>query len=160
MPRVFGLSWFLNNCWARVSSCRNYRWMGIPHLTLYIYVRWVIDLYCLVREFAFAFVVNCLQAFVCVQQRLCVCSPPPSVTRDKKIDLQKKQTQRSVFCCNVFGASGSGKSGFLQAFLGSNLMVSARIHTPIHSLPSPNASQEVLPKANIIAKKHIFYWNM
>uniref|UniRef100_A0A3Q4B1U7 Miro domain-containing protein n=1 Tax=Mola mola TaxID=94237 RepID=A0A3Q4B1U7_MOLML len=45
-----------------------------------------------------------------------------TVTRDKKIDLQKKQTQRSVFCCNVFGASGSGKIGFLQAFLGSNLM--------------------------------------
>uniref|UniRef100_A0A4W5KRC4 Mitochondrial Rho GTPase n=1 Tax=Hucho hucho TaxID=62062 RepID=A0A4W5KRC4_9TELE len=45
-----------------------------------------------------------------------------TVTRDKKIDLQKKQTQRSVFRCNIFGDSGSGKSGFLQAFLGRNLM--------------------------------------
>uniref|UniRef100_A0A671V9A1 Mitochondrial Rho GTPase n=1 Tax=Sparus aurata TaxID=8175 RepID=A0A671V9A1_SPAAU len=45
-----------------------------------------------------------------------------TVTRAKKIDLQKKQTQRSVFRCNVFGDIGSGKSGFLQAFLGSNLM--------------------------------------
>ncbi|XP_076149825.1 mitochondrial Rho GTPase 1b isoform X1 [Alosa pseudoharengus] len=45
-----------------------------------------------------------------------------TVTRDKKIDLQKKQTQRNVFRCNVFGAIGSGKSGFLQAFLGKNLM--------------------------------------
>uniref|UniRef100_A0A3P9HKS5 Mitochondrial Rho GTPase n=1 Tax=Oryzias latipes TaxID=8090 RepID=A0A3P9HKS5_ORYLA len=44
-----------------------------------------------------------------------------TVTRDKKIDLQKKQTQRSVFRCNVFGEVGSGKSGFLQAFLGRNL---------------------------------------
>uniref|UniRef100_A0AAQ5ZPJ8 Mitochondrial Rho GTPase n=1 Tax=Amphiprion ocellaris TaxID=80972 RepID=A0AAQ5ZPJ8_AMPOC len=44
------------------------------------------------------------------------------LTRDKKIDLQKKQTQRSVFRCNVFGDVGSGKSGFLQAFLGRNLM--------------------------------------
>ncbi|XP_055763451.1 mitochondrial Rho GTPase 1-A-like isoform X2 [Salvelinus fontinalis] len=44
-----------------------------------------------------------------------------TVTRDKKIDLQKKQTQRSVFRCNIFGDSGSGKSGFLQAFLGRNL---------------------------------------
>uniref|UniRef100_A0A8C5EQC2 Mitochondrial Rho GTPase n=1 Tax=Gouania willdenowi TaxID=441366 RepID=A0A8C5EQC2_GOUWI len=43
------------------------------------------------------------------------------VTRDKKIDLQKKQTQRSVFRCNVFGDISSGKSGFLQAFLGKNL---------------------------------------
>ncbi|KAF6718052.1 Mitochondrial Rho GTPase 1-A [Oryzias melastigma] len=45
-----------------------------------------------------------------------------TVTRDKKIDLQKKQTQRSVFRCNVFGEVGSGKSGFLQAFLGRNLL--------------------------------------
>uniref|UniRef100_A0A674MHU4 Mitochondrial Rho GTPase n=1 Tax=Takifugu rubripes TaxID=31033 RepID=A0A674MHU4_TAKRU len=44
-----------------------------------------------------------------------------TVTRDKKIDLQKKQTQRSVFRCNVFGDGGSGKSSFLQAFLGRNL---------------------------------------
>nr|XP_023647666.1 mitochondrial Rho GTPase 1 isoform X2 [Paramormyrops kingsleyae] len=45
-----------------------------------------------------------------------------TVTRDKKIDLQKKQTQRNVFHCNVFGATDSGKSGFLQAFLGRNLL--------------------------------------
>lgn len=45
------------------------------------------------------------------------------VTRNKRIDLQKKQTQRSVFRCNVLGAQGSGKSGFLQAFLGKNLQV-------------------------------------
>uniref|UniRef100_A0A8B9LEB6 Mitochondrial Rho GTPase n=1 Tax=Astyanax mexicanus TaxID=7994 RepID=A0A8B9LEB6_ASTMX len=43
-----------------------------------------------------------------------------TVTRNKRIDLQKKQTQRSVFRCNVLGARGSGKSGFLQAFLGRN----------------------------------------
>lgn len=49
--------------------------------------------------------------------------PASTVTRDKKIDLQKKQTQRSVFRCNVFGDGGSGKSGFLQAFLGRNLAV-------------------------------------
>ncbi|XP_064171873.1 mitochondrial Rho GTPase 1-A-like [Anguilla rostrata] len=44
-----------------------------------------------------------------------------TVTRNKRIDLQKKQTQRSVFRCNIFGAHGSGKSGFLQAFLGRSL---------------------------------------
>lgn len=53
-----------------------------------------------------------------------------AVTRNKRIDLQKKQTQRSVFRCNVLGARGSGKSGFMQAFLGRNLAVST------------NASQE------------------
>uniref|UniRef100_A0A4W4EK07 Mitochondrial Rho GTPase n=1 Tax=Electrophorus electricus TaxID=8005 RepID=A0A4W4EK07_ELEEL len=47
-----------------------------------------------------------------------------TVTRNKRIDLQKKQTQRNVFRCNVLGARGSGKSGFLQAFLGRNLAVS------------------------------------
>ncbi|XP_041076689.1 mitochondrial Rho GTPase 1-like isoform X1 [Polyodon spathula] len=45
-----------------------------------------------------------------------------TVTRDKKIDLQKKQTQRNVFSCNVIGMKGCGKSAFLQAFLGRNLM--------------------------------------
>uniref|UniRef100_A0A3B3X639 Mitochondrial Rho GTPase n=1 Tax=Poecilia mexicana TaxID=48701 RepID=A0A3B3X639_9TELE len=45
-----------------------------------------------------------------------------TVTRAKKIDLQKKQTQRNVFRCNVFGDMSSGKSGFLQAFLGRNLV--------------------------------------
>lgn len=49
-----------------------------------------------------------------------------SVTRNKRIDLQKKQTQRSVFRCNVLGARGSGKSGFLQAFLGKNLQASKK----------------------------------
>uniref|UniRef100_A0A8C5CGE2 Mitochondrial Rho GTPase n=1 Tax=Gadus morhua TaxID=8049 RepID=A0A8C5CGE2_GADMO len=44
-----------------------------------------------------------------------------TVTRNKRIDLQKKQTQRSVFRCNVVGSQGSGKSGFLQAFLGRSL---------------------------------------
>uniref|UniRef100_A0A8C1UVA8 Mitochondrial Rho GTPase n=1 Tax=Cyprinus carpio TaxID=7962 RepID=A0A8C1UVA8_CYPCA len=47
-----------------------------------------------------------------------------TITRNKRIDLQKKQTSRSVFRCNVLGARGSGKSGFLQAFLGRNLAVS------------------------------------
>ncbi|KAM5125208.1 mitochondrial Rho GTPase 1-like, partial [Mantella aurantiaca] len=50
-----------------------------------------------------------------------------TVTRDKKIDLHKRQTQRSVFRCNVIGSAGSGKSGILQAHLGRNLMRQKRI---------------------------------
>lgn len=62
---------------------------------------------------------------VCVSL-YCICEPGlfDVVTRNKHIDLQKKQTQRSVFRCNVLGARTSGKSGFLQAFLGRNLSVS------------------------------------
>ncbi len=32
-----------------------------------------------------------------------------SVTRDKKVDLQKKQTSRVVFQCHVIGPKGVGK---------------------------------------------------
>lgn len=76
----------------------------------------------------------CLTAGMCCvqpQSKLILwypCVVSPAVTRDKKIDLQKKQTQRSVFRCNVFGDVGSGKSGFLQAFLGTNLMVNRDKH--------------------------------
>lgn len=44
-----------------------------------------------------------------------------TVTRSKAIDLQKKQTSRSVFQCYVFGPPGVGKTAFLQAFLGRTL---------------------------------------
>uniref|UniRef100_A0A8C5K8X3 Mitochondrial Rho GTPase n=1 Tax=Jaculus jaculus TaxID=51337 RepID=A0A8C5K8X3_JACJA len=50
-----------------------------------------------------------------------------TITRDKKIDLQKKQTQRNVFRCNVIGMKGCGKSGVLQALLGRNLMRQKKI---------------------------------
>uniref|UniRef100_A0A8C2UEH5 Mitochondrial Rho GTPase n=1 Tax=Coturnix japonica TaxID=93934 RepID=A0A8C2UEH5_COTJA len=53
-----------------------------------------------------------------------------TVTRDKKIDLQKKQTQRNVFRCNVVGMKGCGKSGVLQALLGRNLMVRNLFFSP------------------------------
>ncbi|XP_034276369.1 mitochondrial Rho GTPase 2 [Pantherophis guttatus] len=46
-----------------------------------------------------------------------------TVTREKKIDLEKGQTHRNVFLCKVIGSRGSGKSAFLQAFLGKNVGV-------------------------------------
>uniref|UniRef100_A0A8C5QYY7 Mitochondrial Rho GTPase n=1 Tax=Leptobrachium leishanense TaxID=445787 RepID=A0A8C5QYY7_9ANUR len=42
-------------------------------------------------------------------------------TREKRIDLEKGQTQRSVFLCKVIGPRGTGKSAFLRAFLGQTL---------------------------------------
>lgn len=62
---------------------------------------------------------------------------PPAATRAKKIDLQKKQTQRNVFRCNVFGDMSSGKSGFLQAFLGRNLVVGARNNVNVERIHRP-----------------------
>lgn len=68
---------------------------------------------------------ECVCVYVCQTDRLDVLTVLCGVvTRNKHIDLQKKQTQRSVFRCNVLGARGSGKSGLLQAFLGRNLAVS------------------------------------
>lgn len=44
-----------------------------------------------------------------------------TVTREKRIDLEKGQTQRNVFLCKVIGPRGTGKSAFLRAFLGHSL---------------------------------------
>lgn len=46
------------------------------------------------------------------------------VTREKRLDQEKGQTQRNVLLCQVVGARGVGKSAFLQAFLGRSLGVS------------------------------------
>uniref|UniRef100_A0A672N9C9 Mitochondrial Rho GTPase n=1 Tax=Sinocyclocheilus grahami TaxID=75366 RepID=A0A672N9C9_SINGR len=40
-----------------------------------------------------------------------------TVTREKSFDLEKRQTQRTVFLCKVIGPRGTGKTDFLQAFL-------------------------------------------
>ncbi|XP_069875887.1 mitochondrial Rho GTPase 2 isoform X2 [Dipodomys merriami] len=44
-----------------------------------------------------------------------------TVTRRKRLDQEKGQTQRSVLMCKVLGARGVGKSAFLRAFLGHRL---------------------------------------
>uniref|UniRef100_A0A7N8X046 Mitochondrial Rho GTPase n=1 Tax=Mastacembelus armatus TaxID=205130 RepID=A0A7N8X046_9TELE len=46
-----------------------------------------------------------------------------TVTREKEVDLEKRQTQRSVFLCKVIGPRGTGKTAFLQGFLGHNIVV-------------------------------------
>lgn len=43
------------------------------------------------------------------------------VTRDRKIDLEKKQTNRNVFQCHVIGPKNVGKTVFMQGLLGRNL---------------------------------------
>ncbi|XP_066239122.1 mitochondrial Rho GTPase 2 isoform X4 [Saccopteryx leptura] len=44
-----------------------------------------------------------------------------TVTREKRLDQEKGQTQRNVLLCKVVGARRVGKSAFLQAFLGHGL---------------------------------------
>uniref|UniRef100_A0AAQ5XXM8 Mitochondrial Rho GTPase n=1 Tax=Amphiprion ocellaris TaxID=80972 RepID=A0AAQ5XXM8_AMPOC len=46
-----------------------------------------------------------------------------TVTREKQVDLEKRQTQRTVFLCKVIGPRGTGKTAFLQAFVGRNIAV-------------------------------------
>uniref|UniRef100_A0A8C4DVS9 Mitochondrial Rho GTPase n=1 Tax=Dicentrarchus labrax TaxID=13489 RepID=A0A8C4DVS9_DICLA len=46
-----------------------------------------------------------------------------TVTREKEVDLEKCQTQRTVFLCKVIGPRGTGKTAFLQAFVGRNVVV-------------------------------------
>ncbi|KAK9890923.1 hypothetical protein WA026_012264 [Henosepilachna vigintioctopunctata] len=43
------------------------------------------------------------------------------VTREKKLDLAKKQSSRNVYQCNVIGPGGSGKSSFCRNFIKSNV---------------------------------------
>lgn len=65
MPGVFGLPWFLNNCWAGVPSSRNYRWIARSHhmsnsraLTVHSFA------HCLVGEFTW-YVVDFTQQSYC-----------------------------------------------------------------------------------------------
>ena len=39
------------------------------------------------------------------------------VTKDKRIDLNEKQTSRYVFLCRLIGPQGAGKSAFMRKFL-------------------------------------------
>ncbi|XP_056432377.1 mitochondrial Rho GTPase 2 isoform X1 [Gadus chalcogrammus] len=46
-----------------------------------------------------------------------------TVTQQKELDLAKSQTQRTVFLCKVIGPRGTGKTAFLQAFVGRNIVL-------------------------------------
>ncbi|XP_062848747.1 mitochondrial Rho GTPase 2 isoform X2 [Trichomycterus rosablanca] len=49
-----------------------------------------------------------------------------TVTREKALDMEKRQTQRSVFLCKVIGPRGTGKTAFLKAFLDKSLLSNER----------------------------------
>ncbi|XP_020032714.1 mitochondrial Rho GTPase 2 [Castor canadensis] len=59
-----------------------------------------------------------------------------TVTREKRLDQEKGQTQRNVLMCKVVGAQGVGKSAFLQAFLGHSLVEAREFpkEPPVHAI--------------------------
>uniref|UniRef100_A0A4W4ED16 Mitochondrial Rho GTPase n=1 Tax=Electrophorus electricus TaxID=8005 RepID=A0A4W4ED16_ELEEL len=71
-----------------------------------------------------------------------------TVTREKALDLERGQTQRSVFLCKVIGPCGTGKTAFLQDFLGQSIMVSHAIMTVLLSLPEVDVETEFLKAAD------------
>jgi len=60
--------------------------------------------------------------------------PPLAITKDKKVDLAKRQTSKSVYSCLVVGPRDAGKSTFCQRFLGRTDSELAEI--PPADLPS------------------------
>uniref|UniRef100_A0A672FVR3 Mitochondrial Rho GTPase n=1 Tax=Salarias fasciatus TaxID=181472 RepID=A0A672FVR3_SALFA len=60
-----------------------------------------------------------------------------TVTRERDVDLEKRQTQRSVFLCKVIGPRGTGKTAFLQGFVGRKNEVRRRIKESSSSAFSP-----------------------
>ncbi len=44
-------------------------------------------------------------------------------TRDKNVDLAKRQTSRNVFRCHVIGPKDAGKTTFCQGLLGRSRQV-------------------------------------
>lgn len=67
--------------------------------------------------------------------------PAITVTRDKKVDLQKKYTSRTVYKIRVVGSKSSGKSSFLQGLLGRTLRHQQRLNKAF----LPKHSVNVLP---------------
>uniref|UniRef100_A0A4W5N595 Mitochondrial Rho GTPase n=1 Tax=Hucho hucho TaxID=62062 RepID=A0A4W5N595_9TELE len=101
-------------------------------LTTYLDVQRCLD----VRDYVYMLV-----KYLCIGVNYCGLSVTRVVlTRNKRIDLQKKQTQRSVFRCNILGARGSGKTSFLQAFLGRNLLKQRKIREDHKSFYSINTT--------------------
>lgn len=46
-----------------------------------------------------------------------------TITRDKKLDLAKKQSSRNVYCCHVIGPKSAGKTTLCRSFVDPKLEV-------------------------------------
>lgn len=50
------------------------------------------------------------------------------ITRDRRIDIEEKETQRNVFQCHVFGPRDSGKTAFIHSLTNKSMQRSASIN--------------------------------
>lgn len=57
-----------------------------------------------------------------------------TVTREKNIDLAKKQSTRNVYECHVLGAVGTGKSMLCRSHIGQCLEVKYILYFRINEL--------------------------
>ncbi|CAL4936650.1 unnamed protein product [Urochloa decumbens] len=70
-----------------------------------------------------------------------------TVTRKRRVDRKKQQTQRNVFQCYVFGARGSGKTSLLQSFIGrqpSDALPSNTERIATNSVELPDGTRKTL----------------
>ncbi|XP_012866743.1 PREDICTED: mitochondrial Rho GTPase 2, partial [Dipodomys ordii] len=76
-----------------------------------------------------------------------------TVTRRKRLDQEKGQTQRSVLMCKVLGARGVGKSSFLRAFLGHRLGEAQEFpaDSPVHVIDTVQVNGQ---------EKYLILWEM
>ncbi|KAI6242687.1 Mitochondrial Rho GTPase [Aphelenchoides fujianensis] len=56
------------------------------------------------------------------------------ITRDRRIDIAERSTERNVFQCKLIGPKGAGKTVFMRSFLGESL--NATIQLRPHETPS------------------------
>jgi len=68
--------------------------------------------------------------------------PPLAITKDKKVDLAKRQTSKSVYSCLVVGPRDAGKTTFCQRFLGRADVELAAI--PVADLPSSTINNVIV----------------
>uniref|UniRef100_A0A673I624 Mitochondrial Rho GTPase 2 n=1 Tax=Sinocyclocheilus rhinocerous TaxID=307959 RepID=A0A673I624_9TELE len=86
-----------------------------------------------------------------------------TVTRKKALDLEKRQTQRTVFLCKVIGPRGTGKTDFLRAFLQRSTERNERDPGPptiyaINTISIANQDKNLIVSAISSFTQTLVYW--
>jgi len=58
-----------------------------------------------------------------------------AVTREKRLDLAKKQSTRNVYRCHVIGAKNSGKTTLCQGLIGRTLEATKKLGVECEDMP-------------------------